>query len=72
MQIVRQKVAQDDYNSQIALEHMNASLNSWAFSSHPERMPSVNKLLHKTDAEVATTHDEVKKLLQAAGLPGPR
>jgi hypothetical protein len=71
MRIVKRRQSQADYNSQITLEHLNASLNSWAFSSHPEKMPSVERLLHKTEEQVVTSHEEIKKLLQAAGLPCP-
>jgi len=68
---VRKKTDQAKFNSQLSLEHLNAQLNSWAFSTHPERMPSVNKLLHKEPEEVVQDHKAILKLARAAGIGCP-
>jgi hypothetical protein len=62
---IRKKTTQAEFNSQLSLEHLNAQLNSWAFSTHPERMPSVESLIRK---KVEPVKKPAQMKLEAAKL----
>lgn len=68
---IKKKINQLEYNSKVSLEYLNAQLNSWAFSAHPDRMPSLDKLLHKEKEDVVQDHKKILEMAKAAGIACP-